>query len=37
MWAVEEMDVRRLKTAEMNFMICTARYSLLDVRRNEDF
>jgi predicted peroxiredoxin len=30
------MDIRRLKTAGMKFMICTAGYSLLDHRRNED-
>jgi hypothetical protein len=30
------MDMRRLKTAEMIFMRCTAGYNLLDRRRNED-
>jgi predicted peroxiredoxin len=30
------MDMRRLKTAEMKYMTCTAGYSLLDNRRNED-
>jgi len=34
-WTIKQIDVRRLKTAEMKFMGHTAGYSLLDHRRNE--
>jgi hypothetical protein len=35
-WTIKQIDVRRLKTAEMKFMGHTTGYSLLDHRRNED-
>jgi hypothetical protein len=33
---IEKTDIRSIQTVEMKFMKRTARYSLLDHRRNED-
>jgi hypothetical protein len=35
-WTLEGIGVKKLKTAEMNFIRYTAGYNLLDHRRNED-
>jgi hypothetical protein len=35
-WKLRRSSIRRLKTAELRFMSCTAGYSLLDHRRNEN-
>jgi hypothetical protein len=32
-WALKQRTVRKLKTAEMKFMRCTAGYSLLNLRK----
>jgi hypothetical protein len=36
-WTLKRRDIRRLKTAEIKFMRCTAGYSLLDHRRDERY
>jgi len=33
---IEKTDIRSIQTVEMKFMKRTARYSLLDHKRNED-
>jgi hypothetical protein len=35
-WTLKQKDIRRLKTTEIKFMRCTAGYSLLYRKRNED-
>jgi len=36
-WTLKQRDLRRLKTAEMKFMICIAGYSLLDIEKIKVF
>jgi hypothetical protein len=35
-WIRKQRDIRRLKIAEMKFMILIAGYNLLDHRKNKD-